>query len=86
MNFVGVGFFLICEKAFILLFQVKAFRLVPGNRVENPKKGGIIDVDGEVIARGEGTYMHGKERDLMVYGSPIQLIVDQGLATIFTPI
>lgn len=69
----------------LLLFQVKAFRLVPGNRVDNPRKGGIIDVDGEVIARGEETYKHGKQADLMTYGPPIQLIVDKGLATIFTP-
>ncbi|KAL0916989.1 hypothetical protein M5K25_014545 [Dendrobium thyrsiflorum] len=74
------------KSPYVMYLKVKAFRLVPGNRVENPEKGGIIDVDGEVIARGEGTYMHGKKRDLMVYGSPIQLIVDQGLATIFTPI
>ncbi|XP_020571975.1 sphingosine kinase 1-like isoform X2 [Phalaenopsis equestris] len=73
------------KSPYVIYLKVKAFRLVPGNRVENPTKGGIIDVDGEVIARGDGTGVRGKEADLMAYGSPIQLVVDKGLATIFSP-
>ncbi|KAH7675818.1 Sphinganine kinase protein [Dioscorea alata] len=66
--------------------KVKAFRLRPGQRVGYPDKGGIIDSDGEVIARGEGTYECSlQETDLMAYGPPIQMTVDKGLATIFSP-
>lgn len=61
----------------VMYLKVKAFKLVPGNRVGNPMKGGIVDVDGEVVARGD--------RDPMAYGPPIQLTVDNGLATVFSP-
>ncbi|KAK9082172.1 hypothetical protein Syun_031621 [Stephania yunnanensis] len=56
--------------------QVKAFILEPGQCVGDPSRGGIIDSDGEVLARGEGTYKYGKN-DLMKYG-PVQITVDQG--------
>ncbi|KAF5197097.1 Sphingosine kinase, partial [Thalictrum thalictroides] len=62
---------------------VKAFILEPGHRVEDQSKGGIIDSDGEVLARGEGTYKC-ELRDPMTYG-PMQITVDQGLATLFCP-
>lgn len=63
--------------------QVKAFILEPGPRVEQPDKEGIIDVDGEVLARGKGTYKCEK-KGLMTYDK-LQITVDQGLATIFAP-
>ncbi|KAG0500706.1 hypothetical protein HPP92_000778 [Vanilla planifolia] len=71
------------QSPYVIYLKVKAVKLVPGNRVGHPKKGGIVDVDGEVIARGEGTYVR-NGGDLMAYGPPIQLTVDQGLATVFS--
>jgi len=64
--------------------QVKAFSLLPGPRTKDQEKEGIIDVDGEVLARGKGTYKS-EEKTLMVYDK-LQIAVDQGLATLFTPI
>lgn len=64
--------------------QVKAFILEPGPRADDPTKGGIIDVDGEVLARGNGTYPC-DQKTLMVYDK-LQITVDQGLATLFSPI
>lgn len=61
-----------------------AFRLEPGNQVEEPENGGIIDSDGEVLTRGKGTYLYGKQDDIMDYSS-IEMQVDEGLATIFSP-
>lgn len=63
--------------------QVKAFILQPGSRTNDPTKGGIIDVDGEVLARGKGTYKC-EEQTLMSYDK-LLIKVDQGLATLFTP-
>lgn len=65
--------------------QVKAFLLKPGKQVGNPKKGGIVDSDGEVIARGDGSCCNAKQENLMAYGPSIQMTVDQGLATVFSP-
>jgi hypothetical protein len=65
--------------------QVRSFRLSPGQLVENPKRGGIIDVDGEVIARGEGAYGRNKNQDVMAYGPSVQMTVHQGLATVYCP-
>ncbi|KAG0477227.1 hypothetical protein HPP92_013631 [Vanilla planifolia] len=73
------------NSPYVLYLKVKAFELLPGNRVGEPTKGGIVDVDGEVVAKGEGIYVCGQEGDLMAYGPPIQLTVDKGLATIFSP-
>ncbi|KAJ0966014.1 hypothetical protein J5N97_027152 [Dioscorea zingiberensis] len=73
------------KSPYVMYFKVKAFHLKPGQRVGNPGKGGIIDSDGEVIARGEGTYGYGQQGDLMAYGPPIHMTVDKGLATIFSP-
>ncbi|CAD6217606.1 unnamed protein product [Miscanthus lutarioriparius] len=69
-------------------FKVKAIRIEPGLRVGSSTKGGIIDSDGEVIARGDdGSHSRAGDEPghLMAYGPPIQLTVDQGLATIFSP-
>ena len=64
--------------------QVKAFILEPGPRTKDREKEGIIDADGEVLARGKGTYKC-EEKTLMAYDK-LQIAVDQGLATLFTPI
>ncbi|XP_074568766.1 sphingosine kinase 2-like isoform X2 [Curcuma longa] len=79
-----------CKSPYVTYFKVKAFRLEPGNRVGNPTKGGIVDSDGEVIARGDHSDCNSskqeKEHDnLMTYGPAIEMAVDKGLATIFSP-
>ncbi|ONM24348.1 Sphingosine kinase 1 [Zea mays] len=69
-------------------FKVKAIRIEPGLRVGSSTEGGIIDSDGEVIARGDESDSRAGDDEpghLMAYGPPIQLTVDQGLATIFSP-
>lgn len=58
--------------------------LEPGQRVEDPTKGGIIDSDGEVLARGNISYKCG-QKALMEYNK-LQITVDQGLATLFAPV
>lgn len=63
---------------------MKAFYLKPGHLVGDQSRGGIVDSDGEVLARGEGTYKYG-QKDLMSYGPPIQMTVERGLATLFAP-
>lgn len=60
---------------------MKAFILEPGTRVEDPTKEGIIDSDGEVVARGNVSYK-GNQKPLMAYDK-VQITVDQGLATLF---
>jgi sphingosine kinase len=72
------------NSPYVEYFKVKAIRIEPGLRVGGSGKGGIIDSDGEVIARGDGARA-GEAEHLMAYGPPIQLTVDQGLATIFSP-
>nr|GEY46179.1 sphingosine kinase 2-like isoform X3 [Tanacetum cinerariifolium] len=68
----------------VLYIKVKALILEPGSRTSDPTKEGIIDSDGEVLARGKGTYKcHIKS--LMEYDK-MQILVDRGLATLFTPI
>ncbi|XP_058073178.1 sphingosine kinase 1-like [Magnolia sinica] len=71
------------KSPYVMYLKVKAFRLEPGQQAGDPTKGGIIDSDGEVLARGEGTYKS-EQRDLMDYG-PIQMTVDKGLASLFSP-
>ncbi|KAL8467923.1 hypothetical protein ACS0TY_031245 [Phlomoides rotata] len=63
--------------------KVKGFILLPGSQVNDPTKGGIIDVDGEVLARGKGVYKC-EEKTLMSYDK-LLIQVDQGLATLFAP-
>ncbi|XP_066307116.1 sphingosine kinase 2-like [Miscanthus floridulus] len=73
------------KSPYVTYLKVRSFKLSPGQLVENPKRGGIIDVDGEVIARGKGTYGKNEHQDVMAYGHPIQLTVHQALATIYCP-
>ncbi|CAN0852734.1 Sphingosine kinase 1 [Linum grandiflorum] len=68
----------------VMYLKVKAFILEPGPRVKEPSVGGIIDVDGEVLARGNGTYKF-EEETLMAYDR-LLITVNQGLATIFSPV
>ncbi|XP_057512473.1 sphingosine kinase 1-like isoform X1 [Actinidia eriantha] len=68
----------------VLYLKVKAFVLEPGPRADDATKGGIIDADGEVLARGRGTYKSDKNT-LMTYDK-LQITVDQGLATVFAPV
>ncbi|GMP74839.1 hypothetical protein CsSME_00032122 [Camellia sinensis var. sinensis] len=68
----------------VLYLKVKAFVLEPGPRVDDATKEGIIDSDGEVLARGKGTY-NSDQKALMDY-KKLQITVDQGLATLFTPV
>lgn len=62
---------------------MKAFILEPGSQTQDPTKEGIIDSDGEVLARGKGTYKC-DQKSLMAYDK-LQITVDQGLATLFSP-
>lgn len=64
--------------------QVKAFILEPGALTQEPNREGIIDCDGEVLARGKGTYQC-DQKSLMSYDK-LQITVDQGLATLFSPV
>ncbi|OMO76548.1 hypothetical protein CCACVL1_15577 [Corchorus capsularis] len=73
------------KSPYVTYLKVKAFVLEPGARVEDPTKDGIIDVDGEVIARGKGTYKCDIAKDLMAYDK-LQITLDQGLATLFAPV
>lgn len=73
------------SSSVLCVSQVKAFRLKPGQRVGNPCKGGIVDSDGEVIARGDRVKDGIQQENLMSYGPLFQMTVDQGLATIFSP-
>ncbi|KAG9149691.1 hypothetical protein Leryth_012414 [Lithospermum erythrorhizon] len=68
----------------VIYIKVKAFILEPGPRSDNSAKEGIIDVDGEVLASGKGTYKS-NQKTLMAYNK-LQITIDQGLATLFTPV
>ncbi|XP_071720544.1 sphingosine kinase 1-like isoform X2 [Rutidosis leptorrhynchoides] len=68
----------------VLYIKVKAIILEPGSRTNDSTREGIIDSDGEVLARGNGTYKS-HLKSLMLYDK-LQIVVDQGLATLFTPI
>ncbi|KAE9591773.1 hypothetical protein Lal_00038997 [Lupinus albus] len=72
------------KSPYVKYIKVKAFILEPGSRTKDQEKEGIIDSDGEVLARGKGTYKC-EEKALMTYDK-LQITVDQGLATLFTPI
>ncbi|XP_071741517.1 sphingosine kinase 2-like isoform X2 [Rutidosis leptorrhynchoides] len=72
------------KSPYVLYIKVKAAILEPGSRTDDSNKEGIIDSDGEVLVRGKGTYKSNLN-SLMVYDK-LQLVVDQGLATLFTPI
>ncbi|MED6145147.1 Sphingosine kinase 1 [Stylosanthes scabra] len=72
------------KSPYVMYLKVKALILEPGPRLEKKEKEGIIDVDGEVLARGKGSYQCDKKA-LMAYDK-LKITVDQGLATLFTPI
>ncbi|KAH6790542.1 sphingosine kinase 1 [Perilla frutescens var. frutescens] len=72
------------KSPYVAYLKVKAFILQPGPRADDPTKAGIIDVDGEVLARGKGAYRC-EEKTLMSYDK-LLIEVDQGLATLFSPI
>ncbi|TXG47295.1 hypothetical protein EZV62_026589 [Acer yangbiense] len=72
------------KSPYVEYLKVKAFVMEPGPRIEDPTEEGIIDSDGEVLARGKGTYMC-DQKTLMTYNK-LQITVDQGLATLFTPV
>jgi hypothetical protein len=65
-------------------FKVKAFRLSPGGQNASDKQGGYVDLDGEILARGQGSFGDASN-DPMVYGPTIEVSVQQGLATLFCP-
>ncbi|XP_062161641.1 sphingosine kinase 2 isoform X2 [Alnus glutinosa] len=72
------------KSPYVMYLKVKAFILEPGPQTEDPTKEGIIDSDGEVLARGKGTYKCDQKAP-MAYDK-LQITVDQGLATLFSPI
>ncbi|CAL0312024.1 unnamed protein product [Lupinus luteus] len=72
------------KSPYVTYLKVKAFVLEPGPRSKEREKEGIIDADGEVLARGKGSYQCEK-KTLMAYDK-LQIAVDQGLATFFTPV
>ncbi|KAK2393447.1 Sphingosine kinase 1 [Trifolium repens] len=72
------------KSPYVTYLKVKAFNLQPGPRTRDQEKEGIIDSDGEVLARGKGTYKC-EQKSLMAYDK-LQITVDRGLATLFTPI
>ncbi|TKY71630.1 Sphingosine kinase 2 [Spatholobus suberectus] len=59
------------------------FMTVTNNDGYDHEKEGIIDSDGEVLAWGKRTYKC-EQKALMAYDK-LQITVDQGLATLFTP-
>lgn len=71
------------KSPYVTYLKVKAFSLEPGTRTKDLEKEGIIDSDGEVLARGRGTYKC-EQKALMAYDK-LQITVDKGLATLFTP-
>ncbi|XP_018481923.1 sphingosine kinase 1-like isoform X1 [Raphanus sativus] len=71
------------QSPYVSYLKVKAFVLEPGSRIDEEDKEGIIDSDGEVLARGRRSYKC-DEKALMSYGK-LQITVDQGLATLFSP-
>ncbi|KAH9290297.1 hypothetical protein KI387_034414 [Taxus chinensis] len=72
------------KSRYVQYLKVKAFRLSPGERTGSSVQGGIIDVDGEVLAKSKGSSGDNRAH-LMSYGPPIQVTVEKGLATIFCP-
>ncbi|KAL1195140.1 Sphingosine kinase 1 [Cardamine amara subsp. amara] len=71
------------QSPYASYLKVKAFVLEPGTRIDEPDKEGIIDSDGEVLARGKKSYKC-DQKALMSYDK-LQITVDQGLATLFSP-
>ncbi|XP_057764637.1 sphingosine kinase 1 isoform X1 [Salvia miltiorrhiza] len=71
------------KSPYVSYLKVKAFILQPGPRTDDPTKAGIIDVDGEVLARGRGAYKC--EEDTLMRYDRLLIRIDQGLATLFAP-
>ncbi|ESQ55222.1 hypothetical protein EUTSA_v10025046mg [Eutrema salsugineum] len=71
------------QSPYVAYLKVKAFVLEPGARIDELDKEGIIDSDGEVLARGRRSYKC-DQKALMSYDK-LQITVDQGLATLFSP-
>ena len=63
---------------------MKAFRVDPGGQHGSDRRGGYIDIDGEILARNRDS-VGDASTDIMQYGPPIEVTVAQGLATIFCP-
>ncbi|KAH9748455.1 Sphingosine kinase 2 [Citrus sinensis] len=63
------------ESPYVAYLKVKAFILEPGALTQEPNREGIIDCDGEVLARGKGTYQC-DQKSLMSYDK-LQITVDQ---------
>ncbi|CAM6086948.1 unnamed protein product [Calypogeia fissa] len=61
--------------------KVKAFRLAPAGLVGGSIQVGFVDLDGEILVRGQGAYGDGSN-DPMLY-CPNIVTVEKGLATIF---
>lgn len=72
------------KSKYVEYIKVKAFRLDPAGQYGSDTQGGYIDVDGEILARGRGS-VGDASNDLMAYGPPVEVTVEQGLATIFCP-
>uniref|UniRef100_A0A7N0V086 sphingosine kinase n=1 Tax=Kalanchoe fedtschenkoi TaxID=63787 RepID=A0A7N0V086_KALFE len=72
------------KSPYVTYLKVKVLVLKPGPRTADSSKEGIIDSDGEVLARGAGTYK-AELKTPMSYDK-LQITIDQGLATIFAPI
>ncbi|RDX77362.1 Sphingosine kinase 1, partial [Mucuna pruriens] len=72
------------KSPYVMYLKVKVLVLEPGRRLGDQEKEGIIDADGEVLARGKGSYQC-EQKALMAYDK-LQITVDQGLATLFAPI
>eukprot|EP01018_Ginkgo_biloba_P022428 Gb_00257 [translate_table: standard] len=72
------------KSRYLQYLKVKAFRLAPGGRISSSAQGGIIDLDGEVLARGQGAFGN-NTTDPMLYGPAIQVTIEKGLATVFSP-
>lgn len=72
------------KSKYVEYLKVKAFQLTPAGRFASDTQGGYIDLDGEVLARGCGSFGDGS-KDPMVYGPTIEVSVKRGLATIFRP-
>ncbi|CAI5948937.1 unnamed protein product [Closterium sp. NIES-65] len=62
--------------------KVRALKLEAGGRVrQEPGRGGIVAVDGEVVARGVGAFGFESGKDPMDYGVPFHVTMNPGFAT-----
>lgn len=68
--------------SFLSCGQVRAMKLTPGKRTRGKVPGGILAMDGEVVARGPGAVGNSSE-DPMEYGQAVNFTVSQGLLQLF---